>query len=334
MSTIKEVAELAKVAKSTVSNVLNNKKHVSADIRERVLAACEQLNYTPSFTASSLVIKKTEIIGLYLGTEMQVQDFYPNLIQSVTISAAEKNYKTLLYYSVSSQEMPKTFWFDKSLLDGAIFLTPLVDDFRIAHMQSHNVPFVLIGRSLKADAYYVDVDNIALTFEITQKLIKLGHRNILFFNGKPDYTISSDRLSGFTQALQLYNIKNQNCTVVHTDNEGRMAAEFLRKNINNFQYTAVIVPSDIVGAVLYPILAESNFKIGLDIAVVSLGGTSVAFELDPKLSTTKQNYDLIGKKAFDLLFHLMNHDLPDEKHFIIDSEIIFTDSCSPPKIID
>lgn len=331
MSTIKDVADLAKVAKSTVSNVLNNTKHVSADIRERVLAACEQLNYTPSFTASSLVSKKTEIIGLYLGTEMQYQDFYPNLIKSVMISAAAKNYKTLLYYSVSSQEMSKALWLDKGLLDGAIFLTPLVNDFRIEHMQAHDIPFVLIGRSFETDAYYVDVDNVTLTFEITQKLIKIGHKNILFFNGKSDYTISSDRLLGFNQALQLYNVKSQNCTVIHTDNKGYNAADFIRSNINHFHYTAVIVPSDIVGARLYPIFAEYNYKIGLDITLVSLGGTSTAFELEPKLSTTKQDYELIGKKAFELLFNLMNHNLPEEKHSIIDSEIIFTDSCSSPK---
>jgi len=332
MSTINDVARAAKVAKSTVSNVLNNTKNVSPSVRARVLTACKDLNYIPNFTASSLVTKKTKIIGLYLGTEKQYQDFYSVLIKAVMIAAGTENYKILLYYFVDSQEMSSALGFDKGLLDGAIFLTPLVHDFRIEHMTVNEIPFVLIGRSEElTNAYSVDVDNVNLTYEIAQRLIQLGHQNILFFNGNPDYTISIDRLIGFNKALQQYKIDSKNCSVVNTDNSGTQALNYLRETISGFKYTAIIVPSDIIGAILYPILQANRYTVGEDIAVASLGGTSVAFDLVPKLTTTKQNYNEIGTKAFELLHALMNGKTPEEEQVVIESDIIFTNSCSPVK---
>ncbi|MBE7557014.1 MAG: LacI family DNA-binding transcriptional regulator [Anaerolineales bacterium] len=47
MISIKEVADAAGVSTATVSRVLADKPHVRPEIRERVLAVVETLNYRP-----------------------------------------------------------------------------------------------------------------------------------------------------------------------------------------------------------------------------------------------------------------------------------------------
>ena len=62
--TIKDVAKMAGVSISTVSRVINNSKPVSNDIRDRVLAVIKDTNYVPNPVARSLVLKKSNFIGV------------------------------------------------------------------------------------------------------------------------------------------------------------------------------------------------------------------------------------------------------------------------------
>ena len=61
--TIRAVAEKADVAISTVSRVVNGGR-VSAGVKRRVQRVIDELGYTPSVAAQSLVLRRTGCIGL------------------------------------------------------------------------------------------------------------------------------------------------------------------------------------------------------------------------------------------------------------------------------
>ena len=63
-ATIKDVAKLAGVSISTVSRVINDSKPVSSEVKEKVLAAIEELGYKPNEVARTLVTKKSYLIGV------------------------------------------------------------------------------------------------------------------------------------------------------------------------------------------------------------------------------------------------------------------------------
>ena len=65
-ATIKDVARLAGVSISTASIRFSGKGPVSAETRERVLAAAEKLRYRPNALARSLVTSHSHIVGLIL----------------------------------------------------------------------------------------------------------------------------------------------------------------------------------------------------------------------------------------------------------------------------
>lgn len=62
--TIKDVAKLAGVSISTVSRVMNESKPVSPEARRKVLDAINKLDFKPNELARSLVMKKSNIIGV------------------------------------------------------------------------------------------------------------------------------------------------------------------------------------------------------------------------------------------------------------------------------
>src|SRR6266849_8040956 len=65
--TIMDVAALAEVSKSTVSNVIRAVPAVSGSTRARVIEAIEQLGYRPNVLARQLVQQRTTILGVVVG---------------------------------------------------------------------------------------------------------------------------------------------------------------------------------------------------------------------------------------------------------------------------
>ncbi len=66
IATIRELAELSGVSVATVSRVLNDYDDVSATTRARVLKLAEELEYTPTAAARSLVTKRSYVVGVVL----------------------------------------------------------------------------------------------------------------------------------------------------------------------------------------------------------------------------------------------------------------------------
>ena len=64
--TIKDIATYAGVSVGTVSKVLNDRGNVTEDLRFRVQAVIEKLNYRPSALARGMKIHKTHTIGLII----------------------------------------------------------------------------------------------------------------------------------------------------------------------------------------------------------------------------------------------------------------------------
>jgi LacI family transcriptional regulator len=58
--TIKQIAELAGVSRSTASRVLNERPGVRPEVRERVLKVIREHNYQPDPAARSLALRRAE----------------------------------------------------------------------------------------------------------------------------------------------------------------------------------------------------------------------------------------------------------------------------------
>src|SRR5450631_3114513 len=98
--TIRDIARLAGVSKSTVSRVLNNSTNVDPITRERVQRVIAERDFVPDRTAMQLARGDRQLIGMLLPT---LWSFMAEIIQGVAGVVQESGYEIILY-STSNQK--------------------------------------------------------------------------------------------------------------------------------------------------------------------------------------------------------------------------------------
>src|SRR6266568_7907067 len=196
--TIYDVARMAGVKKSTVSNVINNKVVVKEETRERVLAAMAQLNYVPSPVARGLKKGKTYVLALLV--PMVTNPFYSEVIEVVERVAEEHGYHLLL--SVASKgevNLLRTLQHLTSRsIDGLLLMVGRTPWDEIQKLRDRHIPVVVAAAGPVDGVPEVEFDNLAAGALAAQHLLDLGHQNIGVI---VETEWHGGRLQGFTDTL-------------------------------------------------------------------------------------------------------------------------------------
>ena len=192
-ATINDVAALAGVSPTTVSNALNGKGRIGSATRERVLAAADQIGYRPSRAARSLRTRRTGTLGFLipvfhpapsLERRLLSLDVYMTQATAAAHTAFASNHALLLVPPTATAP-------DLSALgiDGGIVCDPLENDELVGLFDDLGLPVVTIERDIgrPADPWYVCADNRASTRELLEHLAVAGARRIAFLT--VDYPI-------------------------------------------------------------------------------------------------------------------------------------------------
>ena len=106
--TIKDVAALAGVSIATASRVLNDNGYpVRPQLKQRVLEAAEQLDYTPNTVAQALRRESLREIALIVPNLSN--PFYLQAVLGVGEALAANGYSLILYNTMHDPERERTF---------------------------------------------------------------------------------------------------------------------------------------------------------------------------------------------------------------------------------
>lgn len=151
-----------------------------------------------------------------------------------------------------------------------------------ADAQRRRIPVVLVDRyrpDVATDA--VLADNVAVGYEVTRKLIELGHRRIATLWAETDCTSVRDRLTGHVQALREQGIAvRPGLTVLrhYAGRQGPNRTEVLRQLLGGAEPPTVLLCAN--GYVLAQV-AEDLVPLGIDIpGRVDLAGMDQAGPFD------------------------------------------------------
>lgn len=329
--TIKDIAELAKVSKGTVSRVINGGPGVSEETRKRILKLIKELDFQPNASAQGLAARKSNNIGVIIphtGGYSMSSAYWPTLLTAVTEKAASKDYNVLLSTARSEEDVDSAY---KSILkgrriDGLIIGAEQFGDKQLAELLLKDFPFVMVGKSRNISHYYVDVDNVDGARRMTRHLISLGHKNIAMLAGPETYPSVADRVKGFRKAMNEAGLNPDRIYYCPywTEKAAQTAKEIIcEKN----RPTAIFAAAgDLVTGVLKAI-REEGLLIPDDIALVSFDDHPLYEYFSPRITAVSQPIDQLGEVAVNQLFLLLEGKTPEEKSKILPTEIVIRESC-------
>jgi len=198
--TLKDVAKAAGVSYATVSRALSGSHQIGSDTRERIIKLCDEMGYTTNYVARSMVMKKTDLIGLVV-TSVDNQ-FMSEMAYHAEMSARTHGYNIMLCNSGPDLRQEKTVV--KLLLgrqvDGILIVPQGPQTYENIRAYTDQVPTVFVSENLRDQPQsYVTVDNSRGTYIGTKYLYELGHRDILYF-GRRRTTTHQLRAEGYMRA--------------------------------------------------------------------------------------------------------------------------------------
>lgn len=329
--TIKDIAELAKVSKGTVSRVLNNAPGVGPETRNRILKLIQELDYQPNASARGLASRRTDNIGVIIphtGGYSMSSSYWPALLTSITEKAAAKRMNILLSTTRSEDDVDSAYQtiLKGNRIDGLIIGADQFGEKQLAELLLKDIPFVMVGKSSYISHFYVDVDNVGGAYRMTRHLLELGHRKIALLAGPRHFPSVQSRVRGFQQAMNEAGLEANRIYYGSYTNEA-IEKEIFQKIIKESPPTAIFASA----GDLVPCVLKASREIGLniprDLALVSFDDHPFYEYFSPTITVVKQPIHELGKAAVDLLFKLLEKEEPAEKRIILPVEIIVRGSC-------
>lgn len=333
--TIKEIAALAQVSRSTVSRVLNNDPDVSENTRVRVKQVIEKINYHPNIAARRLAGGHTGVIGLLMpmGVSTLFSDPYFSLIVQGVASASNSVDHTVVLWLAEPEFERRTIgqFLHNHIIDGAIIASNLIDDPLLKALTDSDLPFILIGRHpASAEVSYVDVDNQNAAFEMVSYLARTGFSQIATITGKLDMIAGFDRLAGYKQAMRHYNLPIQQKMIIEGDFSEQGGYNAMMKLLPA-QPEAVFVASDTMAMGAIRAAHECGRRVPEDISIAGYDDMPFAASSNPPLTTIRQPVQQCGAIAAQTLIDMIDRPSATHHHIILPTELVIRSSCGSPK---
>ncbi|MEE1786726.1 LacI family DNA-binding transcriptional regulator [Streptomyces sp. SP17BM10] len=295
-----DVAKLAGVSHQTVSRVLNGAPHVRPGTRERVRAAIRELDYRPNSAARALVTRRSRTLGVVSFDSILYGP--ASMLDGIERAARTADYfvSVASLRSLDSRSVQETV--DRLRdqgVDGVVVIAPQVDAVGALADLSSSVPVVAVGSGSRSPVPMVSFDNRAGAEAATRHLLDLGHRTVHHVAGPVGWMESRDRQDGWRQALEACGARVPQ--VGGGDWSARSGYEAGRRIAQDPEVTAVFCANDHMALGLLRALHEAGRAMPGEISVVGFDDIPEAAYFTPPLTTVRQDFGELGRRALELL---------------------------------
>lgn len=329
MVTIRDIAHRVGVSPTTVSHVMNETRFVSEELRTRVYQAIRELNYQPNAIARSLRCKKTQNIGMIIPDI--AYPFLAEVARGVEDTGFKLGYNVILCDSNGTLEREITCidLLREKQVDGIIFVAAGESSRHVETLIKQGMPVIVVDRELPGlEVDSVLADNLQGGYQATEYLIQLGHRCIGCITGPPDLSISSQRVSGYRQALERYGIPLYDELVVIGDfryHEGyRVTRQLLALNEPP---TAIFACNDIMAVGAICAAKDKGLGVPEGIAIIGFDDIALASFISPRLTTVAQPKHEMGAIAVELLAERINDKSRPLTKRLLPTQLVVRESC-------
>jgi LacI family transcriptional regulator len=328
---MREVADVAGVAMSSVSRVLSGHPDVSEGMRRRVMAAVESLGYTPDMLAQSLRRRATLSIGFVAGDISN--PLMASIVKGAERELRRRQYSMLLMNSEgdADRDAEHIRLFEQRRVDGLMLSLAREDHpSTLSALAETDTPRVVVDRHLPGatNASGVLSDHRSGMRAAVGHLLDLGHRRIGLILGRP-VRPARERLSGLEDAYSERGLPG-----TFTVSEGVLSPEHGRAATRRLldvedPPTAIITGGNQLLAGTLEELRDRSLLVGADISIVSCDTISTTELHQPPIAVVRRDTVELGRRAAELLLRRLEGAAAPET-VTLPTEFVARASCAPP----
>lgn len=305
--TIRDIARLSGVSRSTVSLVLNNDNRISDETKKRVQAVIRRSGYEPNAMARGLARRRAGMVAVVVPrTSSHVfSDYYfSEAMSGIGDVLASRGYRMLIEMATEQFVREETYHklFREGQIDGMLLIGTLTTDEYVREIGA--LFNVVLVNSTFDDLPSVYADNYQGARDMMNHLAGLGHRQIGFIGGLDITTVGHDRNRAYRDGLAGAGLPADDRLVAwgnFSEESGYEAArELLQRQPRP---TAVFAANDMMAIGCLRAAEEFGLKIPRDLTVVGADDVSLASYVRPRLTTLRQPMYDIGRLATETLLH-------------------------------
>jgi DNA-binding LacI/PurR family transcriptional regulator len=308
MATIHDVAALAGVSVSSVSNVLSGRTDkLGAETYRRVEEAISQLNYRPNRAARQLKTGHTPMLGLLVPST--ANPMYGQLALKIEAAAQERYGYRLLLANTHRDKQHEARMFEDLLSFGVqsvIVVSSMDDERHLENAVAHGLAVVSYDRSIDLAEHsqvdHVSPDNFQAGYIATDHLIAHGHTRLAFLVPAGKTVSRSNKIAGFLKRVSEAGLQGSSEVI-----EGQVAETFGDSELADLGFamasqikamrpipTGIITVNDLLAIGLMAGLHQLGLNVPQDVSVVGMDGLSIAAFTNPGLTSVSMPLDAMA----------------------------------------
>lgn len=332
--TIKDIARRFRCSPSTVSRALNDHPAINEDTRRNIQEYAREVGYQRNELSLSLLNKKSDTLGVVVPT---LSAYYESAMMEGLHSVLQPMGYTLNICVTNERYVLEKEHINKLLSNRVegIFISvsqETYDSGHYKHLQeviNRRVPLIFIDREYQGiSTDRVMVDDYHGAYSAVEHLVQMGCKRIAHLRGPQGLTVSEQRLRGYLDCLNKYNLPIEEELIKAT----------------NFKVESAIVPSiwlfgmpqppdavfgvnDQVTIGAMRVALDKGFKIPQDVAFVGFDNSPISAYVYPSLTTVSRPGRKIGEEASRLFLNqALRQDSVPPENIILPSELVIRES--------
>jgi LacI family transcriptional regulator len=328
---MRQVAERAGVAMSSVSRVLAGHPDVSPAMTEKVVRAVEELDYRPDILAQSLRRRETLSVGFVVG------DISNPLIAEIVTGAESalhaNGYSMLLTNSQGDPQLEAAHigLLSRRRVDGLVI--SVLDESHqeaLGALRALDIPVVVLDRNVPAE---LPVSRVLSDHRSGMKaaglhLLGLGHRRLALIAGDA-VRPALERRAGLEAAFA-----ERGLPPTYVADEGVFSVEHGAAAMRRLLAlpeppTAVIAGGNQLMLGALRVIHERGLRLGQDLSFVGCDDVAITDLYQPPVAVVRRDNFAMGRTAAELLLARLRDDAPPSD-VVLPTEFVARPSCGPP----
>lgn len=346
--TLQTVADKVGVSRMTVSNAFSRPDQLSASLRERILAAAQELGYVgPDPSARALARGSTAAVGVLLTDAVDHAFGDEVAMMFLGAIASELRPTGLALTLLTDSETEGRVAARDVAMDGALVYSCNPHTPALGWLTRRGLPLVYIDQAKAPGIPSINVDDRGGAQAAAQHLVDLGHRRI----GIVVYVVGGEvgfdddllsqplghavrqRLLGWKDVLDGNGIHAPVVRVPESAHEAAAEGARLLLGLEEAP-TAILCFSDVLAQAVVHTAQDAGLRVPEDLSVVGFDDSPVATRMRPTLTTVRQDFTEKGRAAAGALTEAIAAQRSGGKararHVVLPTELVVRDSTAAP----